>query len=285
MTRPRRVVVVGAGIVGLSTAWFLQEHDIEVAVVDRQGVAAGASWGNAGWIAPPAPCRLTEPSALRDGLLAMVQPACAVLRRLALGRTSHLALPHSVRRPLHPAPVGPRRLALAGLNAHASGAYDRLSRAGVSGTVTQKPLIAAFTQARHASHLHDAGDLEPFGLAKHGDWSRSSAQRSDTSCGSTASPTYSQHGSWRRWRRRSPSVAGPSSTPCRPARPCRTCVDRLGAHPRRRGRPRHRGRHRPARARVRRTGSRLRWAWLTRSWSRRLTPEYPVSSRTSACPP
>ena len=45
---PQRVAVVGAGMVGLSTAWFLQEHGVEVTVLDREGVAAGSSWGNAG---------------------------------------------------------------------------------------------------------------------------------------------------------------------------------------------------------------------------------------------
>jgi D-amino-acid dehydrogenase len=49
---PRSVIVVGAGIVGLSTAWFLQERGVDVTVVDRSGMASGASWANAGWIAP-----------------------------------------------------------------------------------------------------------------------------------------------------------------------------------------------------------------------------------------
>ena len=43
---PRRVAVVGAGMIGLATAWYLQEHGVEVTVLDRTGVAAGSSWGN-----------------------------------------------------------------------------------------------------------------------------------------------------------------------------------------------------------------------------------------------
>ena len=49
---PRRVGVVGAGMAGLCTAWFLQEQGIGVTVLERTAVAAGASAGNAGWITP-----------------------------------------------------------------------------------------------------------------------------------------------------------------------------------------------------------------------------------------
>ena len=71
---PRSAIVVGAGIVGLSTAWFLQERGVEVTVVDRTGVAAGASWGNAGWIAPALTLPLNSPGVLRYGLRSLRRP-------------------------------------------------------------------------------------------------------------------------------------------------------------------------------------------------------------------
>ncbi|ONM46707.1 NAD(P)/FAD-dependent oxidoreductase [Nocardia donostiensis] len=77
--KPREhVVVVGAGMVGLCTAWFLQEHDIEVTVVDRVGVAGGASWGNAGWLTPGISIPLPEPAVLRYGLRTMLSPSSPV---------------------------------------------------------------------------------------------------------------------------------------------------------------------------------------------------------------
>jgi len=70
---PGSAIVVGGGIVGLSTAWFLQERGVEVTVVDRAGVAGGASWGNAGLIAPGL-VPLHEPAMLRHGLSSLVRP-------------------------------------------------------------------------------------------------------------------------------------------------------------------------------------------------------------------
>ncbi|MGC4396048.1 D-amino acid dehydrogenase [Hydrogenophaga sp. T2] len=45
-TAPRRVAVLGAGIVGLSTAWQLQRDGFEVTVIDRARPGQGASFGN-----------------------------------------------------------------------------------------------------------------------------------------------------------------------------------------------------------------------------------------------
>ena len=47
MTDPN-VIVVGAGVVGLSAALAAQARGLSVTVIDREGPAAGASAGNAG---------------------------------------------------------------------------------------------------------------------------------------------------------------------------------------------------------------------------------------------
>lgn len=75
---PERVAVVGAGMVGLSTAWFLQEYGVEVTVLDRSGVAAGSSWGNAGWLTPGIATPLPEPAVLKYGLRAALSPSSPV---------------------------------------------------------------------------------------------------------------------------------------------------------------------------------------------------------------
>jgi len=65
-------------MVGLSTAWYLQEHGVEVTVVDRESVAAGSSWGNAGWLTPSIAVPLPEPAVLKYGFRAVVSPSSPV---------------------------------------------------------------------------------------------------------------------------------------------------------------------------------------------------------------
>ena len=51
----KRVLIVGGGIIGLSTAWYLARRGVEVTVVDGGRPAASASAGNAGLFAPGHP--------------------------------------------------------------------------------------------------------------------------------------------------------------------------------------------------------------------------------------
>ena len=75
---PRDVAVVGAGVVGLATAWFLQEAGVQVTIYERDEIGAGASWGNAGWLTPGLTAPLPEPAVLRYGLRAVLSPRSPV---------------------------------------------------------------------------------------------------------------------------------------------------------------------------------------------------------------
>jgi D-amino-acid dehydrogenase len=146
--RPQHVAVLGAGMVGLSTAWFLQEQGIAVTVYDRDDVAAGSSRGNAGWLTPSMAVPLPEPSVLKYGLRAMLSPSSPVyipptvdprlLRWLA-----QFARNCTVKR------WGRAMQGLIPLNTGALAAFDELAQGGVAEpTRTAEPFTAAFrTQA------------------------------------------------------------------------------------------------------------------------------------------
>ncbi len=62
--RPAQVTVVGAGIVGISCALYLQRAGFEVTVVDRHGPGEGCSYGNCGGIAVTEFMPLSQPGHL-----------------------------------------------------------------------------------------------------------------------------------------------------------------------------------------------------------------------------
>lgn len=60
----KKIAVIGAGMVGVSTAIWLQRVGHEVVLIDRTGVAAGASYGNAGILACSGIIPVTTPGLL-----------------------------------------------------------------------------------------------------------------------------------------------------------------------------------------------------------------------------
>lgn len=162
---PRSAVVVGAGIVGLSTAWFLQERGVSVTVVDRTGVAAGASWGNAGWIAPGLAIPLNEPTVLRYGLRALVNPSAP----LHVPATVDPGLWSFLTRFAAHCRWSSWTRAVDGnlpLNDECIDAFDTLVRGGVAAATIEAPITAGFESPRHAQGLlRELGRLAAAGQA------------------------------------------------------------------------------------------------------------------------
>ena len=92
---------------GLATAWFLQDGGAQVTVYERDRVAAGASWGNAGWLSPGFVAPLPEPAVLRYGAARRGQPAVAGVPAAAR-RPEPAAVPRVVRPAQHAGAVAAR---------------------------------------------------------------------------------------------------------------------------------------------------------------------------------
>lgn len=136
---PEHVVVAGAGMVGLSTAWYLQERGVRVTIVDRTGVAAGASWGNAGWISPALTLPLPEPAVLSYGVRAMLSPSSPVYVPLAADRRL-LQFLVGFARHCTPARWRAAMAIFAELNRDALAAYDALGEGGTAGHEVREPI-------------------------------------------------------------------------------------------------------------------------------------------------
>lgn len=64
----KRVHIIGSGIVGLCTAWYLQRAGCEVCVIDRNDFSDGTSFGNAGMIVPSHFVPMSTPGVIAQGL-------------------------------------------------------------------------------------------------------------------------------------------------------------------------------------------------------------------------
>jgi D-amino-acid dehydrogenase len=131
MSKPRRVTVVGAGVVGASCAFELAERGVEVTIIDAGQVGGGASEGNAGWIVPFLSTPRAAPGAVGDAARSMI-------RRDGPGRVRpHLELGFFTwilrfLRASRPAQNRKGAMALQRLASSAIASIDRLADLGVS---------------------------------------------------------------------------------------------------------------------------------------------------------
>ena len=162
-TPPQRIAVIGAGMVGLSTAWYLQEQGAEVSVIESTSVAAGSSWGNAGWLTPGITTPLPEPAVLRTGIRAVLSPSSpvyvppkvdAILARFVAGFARNSTAARWRR----------NMAALVPVNRMALDAFDELSAGGVQEPTRQaSSFIAAYQRVEQRRTLLE--EIEHIGHA------------------------------------------------------------------------------------------------------------------------
>ena len=68
MGKSKTVIVIGGGIVGLSTAYFLHKEGHQVTVLDKSDISAGASFVNAGYLTPSHIVSLASPGMITQGI-------------------------------------------------------------------------------------------------------------------------------------------------------------------------------------------------------------------------
>lgn len=64
----KKVLVIGAGIIGLSSAFYLKQEGFDVTVVDKGELGGGCSYGNAGYICPSHFVPMATPGIIKQGL-------------------------------------------------------------------------------------------------------------------------------------------------------------------------------------------------------------------------
>ena len=64
----KKCIVIGGGIIGLSTAYYLNRQGHQVTIIDKTDMASGASYVNAGYVAPSPFRPLAAPGMVSKGL-------------------------------------------------------------------------------------------------------------------------------------------------------------------------------------------------------------------------
>ncbi len=170
-----KIAVIGAGLVGLASAHALADDGHEVVVIDREGPAAGASRGNAGWIAHTDIDPIASPAMLRRVPGFLLDP----LGPLAI-RAAYLLpiLPWLTRLILasRPAQLARSVEAIVALSSLAMPAWDRLSaqlgmgqmihrRGGIFAYDSEASLAAARAKfARQRGFGITVEEVDPAGL-------------------------------------------------------------------------------------------------------------------------
>jgi D-amino-acid dehydrogenase len=148
------VVVVGGGVLGLCTAYYLAAAGVPVAVAERRAVASGASWGNAGWVCLSHSAPVPGPGVVRYAARSLGRPDSPVYLR-PFPDPAFLAWLWRFWRSSAPTRFRSGYAAMAEFNRHTFDLFGDLDAAGVDTTLRRPGMVHAFLSAAAARHHLD----------------------------------------------------------------------------------------------------------------------------------
>lgn len=161
-----RVIVIGAGVVGLALARELLRRGSDVLVVDRGQPGAGCSAGNAGWIVPSYSTPLPAPGLTATSLRWMLRRDSPLFVRPRLS-PSFGAWMLRFWRHCRPEPYDRGLNALAALNARTMPLFDELLADGVPLELHRQGLLfAGLSREVVDRHCDDLAFLERIGYRR-----------------------------------------------------------------------------------------------------------------------
>jgi D-amino-acid dehydrogenase len=158
----KSVVIIGGGLVGLSSALFLTEAGAEVTIVDSGALGSGAARGNAGFMCTAIVEPLPAPGAIINALKSLRDPSRAlrVLPKAVPKMTPWLL---AFARNCTASRYQSGRAALARFNHNSSAIVERLAQQGAAVSLSRELLVPYHDVAKAEHHFKALQPMVEFG--------------------------------------------------------------------------------------------------------------------------
>ena len=158
----KTVVIVGGGLVGLSSALFLTEAGADVTIIDSGALGSGAARGNAGFMCTAIVEPLPAPGAIAGALRSLRDPSRAlrVLPKAVPKMTPWLM---AFARNCTASRYRSGRAALAAFNRDSAAVLERLASQGVAVTLSRELLVPYHDVAKAEHHFQALQPMVEFG--------------------------------------------------------------------------------------------------------------------------
>jgi D-amino-acid dehydrogenase len=158
----KSVVIVGGGLVGLSSALFLTEAGADVTIIDNGGLGGGAARGNAGFMCTAIVEPLPAPGAIGNALKSLRDPqrALRILPKAIPGMAPWLL---AFARNCTASRYQSGRAALARFNRNSSAILERLATQGVAVELSRELLVPYHDVGKAEHHFKALQPMVEFG--------------------------------------------------------------------------------------------------------------------------